>query len=414
MIKEIRKGYKQTKLGWIPEDWEVKQLWELALENRNSFSNGPFGSDLLSSELQDYGIPVIYIRDISRFTFNWKSNVFVTPQKAKQLKASNVTLGDVLITKVGSPPCEAAVYENEESDSIITQDVIRIRPSKKVEPNFLMAILNSQYGQREVHKIKIDGTRERVSLTEFKKIKLPLPSLEEQQKIATILSAWDKAIALTQQILAAKEEQKRGLMQRLLTGKVRVHGFEEEWLEVKLGGIFTERKERGFENLELLSIGAKGVYPQSKSNKKDNSNSDKSKYKRICPGDIGYNTMRMWQGRSAVSSLEGIVSPAYTIVTPTKGIDVNFMGSLFKLPQTIHSFWSYSQGLVNDTLNCKYPSFALVKVKIPPTIEEQIEIGEILKTADSEIDVLRKKIEALQEQKKGLMQQLLTGKIRVQ
>ncbi|WP_052342937.1 hypothetical protein [Saccharicrinis fermentans] len=105
-------------------------------------------------------------------------------------------------------------------------------------------------------------------------------------------------------------------MQQLLTGKTRLKGFGGEWKESKLEEYFTQRNETNQKKLPLLSVGINGVYPQDESIKKDTSNTDKSKYKRICVGDIGYNTMRMWQGRSALSSLEGIVSPAYTIITP--------------------------------------------------------------------------------------------------
>ncbi len=192
-------------------------------------------------------------------------------------------------------------------------------------------------------------------------------------------------------------------MQRLLTGKVRLRGFTEPWKEVHLGEIFSERKETGYEDLPLLAITAeKGVIYRDELDKKDTSNSDKSRYKRICPGDIGYNTMRLWQGRSAVSELVGIVSPAYTIVTPKPGVDVNFMGGLFQLPRTIHLFWRFSQGLVDDTLNCKYPSFAKVKVHIPASYEEQRAISNVLDLANQEIALLKKGSVFSEMKKRGL------------
>jgi type I restriction enzyme S subunit len=156
-----------------------------------------------------------------------------------------------------------------------------------------------------------------------------------------------------------------------------------------------------------------GVYPQSNSEKKVTSNDDKSKYKRICPGDIGYNTMRMWQGRSALSTIEGIVSPAYTIVTPTENSDSEFFSYLFKSPKMMNLFWRNSQGLVDDTLNCKYKDFAIVKSKLPRSKKEQTEIAKRLTTADQEIQILNQRIEKLKEQKKWAMQVLLTGKKRL-
>ena len=202
-------------------------------------------------------------------------------------------------------------------------------------------------------------------------------------------------------------------MQNLLTGKKRLKGFGGEWKEMLLGDMFTERNETKYYDLPLLSIGQNGVYPQDESIKKDTSNEDKSKYKRICPGDIGYNTMRMWQGRSALSELEGIVSPAYTVVTPKKNADSIFFSYLFKMPKMTNLFWRNSQGLVDDTLNCKFKDFSIVKTMLPSTKEEQTAIAQVLQAADKEISLFKAKAEKLREQQKGLMQQLLTGKVRL-
>ena len=146
--------------------------------------------------------------------------------------------------------------------------------------------------------------------------------------------------------------------------------------------------------------------------RRDTSSEDKGAYLRICPGDIGYNTMRMWQGVCGLSRIEGIVSPAYTIVTPRDGIDGEFMALLFKSPAAIHLFHRHSQGLVKDTLNLKWRHFAEIKVQIPEKSEQQA-IAHVFQTADRELALLRAQLDALREQKKGLMQKLLTGEVRV-
>lgn len=244
------------------------------------------------------------------------------------------------------------------------------------------------------------------------KVSLP-KSLPEQKAIAQVLSTADAAIHTTEKLIAQKELRKKWLMQNLLTGKKRLKGFGGEWKEMLLGDMFTERNETKYYDLPLLSIGQNGVYPQDESIKKDTSNEDKSKYKRICPGDIGYNTMRMWQGRSALSELEGIVSPAYTVVTPKKNADSIFFSYLFKMPKMTNLFWRNSQGLVDDTLNCKFKDFSIVKTMLPSTKEEQTAIAQVLQAADKEISLFKAKAEKLREQKKGLMQVLLTGKVRL-
>lgn len=241
-----------------------------------------------------------------------------------------------------------------------------------------------------------------------------LPPLPEQQKIAAILSTQDKVIELKEKLLAQKQQQKKYLMQQLLTGKKRLPGFCEKWTRKQLGELFENRVEINRSDLGLLAItSTRGILPRDCLDLKDNSSEDKSKYLRICPGDIGYNTMRMWQGVSAYSEYEGIVSPAYTILAPMEGVYSRYFAYLFKTQSVIFSFYRFSQGLVDDTRNLKYENFKKISVSIPSKVAEQRAIVQILSTADHEIDLLQKSIEAEKQKKKALMQLLLTGKVSV-
>jgi len=247
---------------------------------------------------------------------------------------------------------------------------------------------------------------------------IPVPPLPEQKKIAQILSTWDKAIATTEQLLANSQQQKKALMQQLLTGKKRLldeNGvrFEGAWETYKFGDLFKERVETGRDDLALLSITADdGVVYQEDTGRKNTSNEDKSKYRRICVNDIGYNTMRMWQGRSSLSDKEGIVSPAYTIVTPTDKVCPAYAAYLFKLPALVHVFYRHSQGLVSDTWNLKFNHFKKITWQVP-SIDEQCKVATVISSADKEITVLQQKLDILKQEKKALMQQLLAGKRRV-
>ena len=240
-----------------------------------------------------------------------------------------------------------------------------------------------------------------------------LPPLPEQKRIGEIILSWETAIEQTRRLIDERKLRKIALMQKLLTGKMRLGDFSDSWRKFSLGELFDERTEINNHHLPLLAItGSRGVILASEIQRKDSSTENKSRYKRIVPGDIGYNTMRMWQGVSAVSSLEGIISPAYTVCIPKNGIDSLFMGYFFKFPPIINLFRRYSQGLVNDTLNLKFSNFAKIKIKIP-NYEEQTLIRELLSTADEEIEVLQAKLSALEKQKRGLMQKLLAGEVRV-
>ena len=320
--------------------------------------------------------------------------------------------GDVLIT-TEAPLGSVAQIDNV--NVALAQRIIKYRGNPGILDNgYLKYYLSSDYFQTQLLKKSTGSTVKGIKGTVLHKMKIILPPLKEQEKIAEILSTWDLAIDKQQQLIEKKKEFKKGLMQRLLIGEVRFKEFTDEWKTVKLGQIFKERKETGFNDLELLAITmANGVVRRTEVDVKDNSSEDKSKYKRILPGDIGYNTMRMWQGVSGLSKYEGIVSPAYTILKPVENIDSLYMSYLFKTPNVINLFYRYSQGLVSDTLNLKYENFKDIKVKIPSNIEEQKKIAEVLKTADKEIELLEKELEALKLQKKGLMQRLLTGEVRV-
>jgi type I restriction enzyme S subunit len=269
-----------------------------------------------------------------------------------------------------------------------------------------------------LHRLKsysfgITGDRLRLYYKDFASILVSLPPFPEQKKIAEILSSWEEAIEQTRNLIEAKRRRKKALMQQLLTGKRRLAGFNNKWKEFALGKLFNERVEPNNHHLPLLAItGNRGIIPAEEIDRRDSSSADKSRYKKIMPGDIGYNTMRMGQGVSAVSKLEGIVSPAYTVCIPKDDVDADFMGYLFKYPPIIHLFWRHSQGLVSDTLNLKFPHFAKVKVRIP-SIVEQRSIVNVLSDSDREILIHEKKLSALEKQKRGLMQKLLTGEIRV-
>lgn len=165
-------------------------LIDVAEKNRGSFVNGPFGSNLLTSELQEEGVPVIYIRDIKTGTYKRVSKVCVSEKKAKELSVCSVYPKDVLIAKVGDPPGIAAIYPENEPIAIITQDVIRIRIARNFAlPEYIVGYLNSSIGRWKISGITIEATRARFSLSDFKKIKIEIPPLSLQKEFAERVEA---------------------------------------------------------------------------------------------------------------------------------------------------------------------------------------------------------------------------------
>ncbi|GBQ25025.1 restriction endonuclease S subunit [Acetobacter estunensis NRIC 0472] len=296
---------------------------------------------------------------------------------------------------------------------VCSADMYVLHPRKGIDKNFLFfSILGDTFKTRAISMSMRTGMP-KINREDLSSIPILLPPLPEQKKIAAILSTWDRAIEGTEKLLANSQQQKKALMQQLLTGKKRLPGFTGEWKVRKFQDLFQERVETERTDLPLLSVTANdGVIFQEDSGRKDISKEDKSKYKRIYVDDIGYNTMRMWQGRSCLSDKEGIVSPAYTIVFAKKDICTRFASYLFKFPPMIHVFYRHSQGLVSDTWNLKFKHFKEISWKLPP-LPEQKAIAAVLSTADEEITAIESDLSRLRQEKKALMQQLLTGKRRV-
>lgn len=187
--------------------------------------------------------------------------------------------------------------------------------------------------------------------------------------------------------------------------QIRFKGFQEEWVKTTLGNCFLERIERSL-NGELLSVTmASGVVKASDLDRLDNSSSDKSNYKVVCIGDIAYNSMRMWQGASGYSAYNGICSPAYTVVSPTEGIDVVYFSYLFKCNASLYQFRIHSQGLTSDTWNLKYPAFSKLDCAVP-SVSEQRKIGLLLTTLDTLIRKLELKLDKLRKLKQALLNKM--------
>lgn len=407
-VVDTKEGFKKTKIGWIPKDWKLYILKDVLKDYK---LGGNYGNSQ-----NDSNIPLIKMGNLGRGNIVLDKLEYLSENETIN-ESDILNEGDVLFNTRNTLELvgKVAIWKNELTKAVYNSNILRLKFNDIIDNNdFINYCLNSYSSLRELSRVATGTTSVAAIYTkDLLKINIAIPPLPEQQKIASILSDWDEAIKKTQTLIEKLQLRKKGLRQQLLTGKTRLKGFNKDWQTDKLGNYFTERKETGYDDLQLLSIGRNGVYPQDTTEKKDTSNTNKSKYKRICAGDIGYNTMRMWQGRSALSEIEGIVSPAYTILKAKENTNPVFFSYLFKLEEMIHKFYRNSQGMVSDTWMCKFKDLAIIKFQAPSSKAEQTAIAEILQAADDEIEQQQNYLEQLQSQKKGLMQQLLTGKIRV-
>ena len=272
-----------------------------------------------------------------------------------------------------------------------------------------------------------------INKSEFESIQIPLPPLPEQQKIAEVLSTWDKAIQETDAIIKKLQARNKALAFSLLTGKKRVKNKENskfhktnlgskypiDWEIKTVKTIFKERKEKSNDQSKypLFSLTIeKGL--TEKTDRYERSfllkDQESNEYKLIYPNDILFNPMNLRFGAIAKSNIDEIVSvSAYynSIYKTDENVNLDYYTNLFKTDLFINLYDRIAIGSLLEKKRVHLSNF--LELEIPfPSLEEQNAIAEILNTANQEVKQYQQKLEALKLQKKGLMQQLLTGKLR--
>lgn len=311
--------------------------------------------------------------------------------------------GDIVIARTGASVGKSYIYHPFDGKVYFAGFLIRMRLNENTNRDFVFQNTLTNAYAKHVQFVSQRSGQPGINVNELQAYKLRIPSLSEQQFIATYFRTLDNKIQSTSKKLASLKKLKSASLVAMFpqqgetTPKVRFKGFEGEWSTSNLGSIFAERIESN-ENGEMLSVTMNnGIIRSSDNGRFDNSNSDKSKYKVVKIGDIAYNSMRMWQGASGVSQYEGIVSPAYTVVTPRIDVNTDFFGYLFKTDDVIRLFKLNSQGLTSDNWNLKYPAFSRICVSYPKSKEEQQSIATFFRSLDRKIALETARLEKLKQ-----------------
>ncbi|MFK7832101.1 MAG: restriction endonuclease subunit S [Winogradskyella sp.] len=397
---ETKEGFKKTKIGWIPKDWEIKQI--------KDFAKVITGNTPPTKEPLNYGFDYSFVSpaDLSSQKYVLKTGKMLST-KGFEL-SRKMPIGSVLFTCIGSTIGKTGINKEVLTSN---QQINAILPSKYHDSEFIYYELN-----RLVPKIKLLAGEQAVPMinkSEFESNYIIFPPLPEQQKIASILSDWDKAVENTQTLIDKLQLRKKGLMQELLTGKTRLAGYRDEWQLIKAGDLFENHTDKNHDGtLEVLSATQdKGVIPRSETgiDIKYNPKSLKN-YKRLDVGDFVIS-LRSFQGGIEYSNYEGLVSPAYTVLRDKLPISKLFYREYMKTQSFINILNSMIYG-IRDGKQISYKEFSTMKI-LYPSVKEQKAIASVIEIADKEINQYQSYLEQLIAQKKGLMQQLLTGKIRV-
>lgn len=428
----------------VPNDWKVYELNDLChkISVGLAISVTPF--------MRSVGTKLIRNQNIKRNYFNSDSVVYIDNDFAESNKSKRVKSGDVVAVRTGSNIGEACVVPKD-FDGALTFTTLIARPNPKfLDSYFLSTHMNSEIGISEVNRLCAGGGKPNLNSGELKHYRILAPTLLEQKKITQILSTWDQAISATEKLLEKSQQQKKALMQQLLTGKKRFidkgksYSFitPNGYFQSKLGELPSDWKVEliknhlwfqegpGVRNYQFREEGIKllnGTNIQFNQLKTENTDTYISEeeafgvYKHflIDEGDLliacsGISIDRFDEKIAFVSSSHLPLCMNTSTMRFKKLDSGNVSITYFKYFMQSPYFKNQIRRQATGSAQLNFgPSHVAQCYVVVPPYEEQLKIVSVLRNADNQIDTLQKKLDRLKQEKKALMQQLLTGKKRV-
>jgi len=431
-MREIKQGYKLTDIGVIPEDWEVKQVGDIYdLICGFAFSGNDISNSGTHRLLRGINITEGEIRhndDIDRFFNNDVSS----------LNKYFLEIGDLVIGMDGSKVGKnSALITQNDKGALLVQRVARLKSiGNKVSTSYLYLFINSLFFTKYVDGLKTNSAIPHISAKDIKSFLIPIPlTYAEQIVIATVLSDVDALIAALDKKITKKQQIKQGAMQQLLTGKKRLPGFRgenkfkqteigfipEDWNMVSVGDI-TKFHKQGYYTKENYK--ENGEYYLLRGTDMQNPKIDLSSTPKINVSQYDYEAYKVLNGdflfvRSGAIGRYGIADEntpksifgSYLInFRFIEDINAKYFGYFYESEISICQLYSIIQGGANLNINAE--NIKALKIPLPP-LAEQIGIAQILTDMDNEISQLEADRNKYEQIKAGMMQQLLTGKIRL-
>lgn len=400
MTKSDDKRVPALRFKGFTDEWEQRKLKDIT--QRVEGNNGNMNLPVLTISAKQG-----WMTQSNRF-----SSVIAGAEKKKYtlLKKGNLSYNH------GNPkiaPFGTVFMLKTYSEALVPKVYHSFKAKKDINPYFLEVYFQTRKMDPQLRKYisssaRMDGLLN-ITYSWFEQVRLFLPNIEEQNKLEKLFDILNKHIELQQRKLNDLNSMKSALLQDVFPntqGIKKIKLSTQEWNLQKISSIFKERNQRN-KNGMLLSVSiSKGVYPFSENDRKDNSSNDKSNYKEVKINDLAYNSMRMWQGAVGVSKYNGIVSPAYTVITPKKEENPNFYYYYFKNKRMLFNFRQHSQGLTSDTWNLKFPLFEKILIQVPSDREEEQRISSLFKQIDKSIKLSKIQIKKLTSIKQFLLQNM--------
>ncbi|NER09985.1 restriction endonuclease subunit S [Muriicola jejuensis] len=360
----------------------------------------------------DAGIPFIRSQNVVDGSLKL-DGTYITHEVHQEMKSSKVYSKDVLLNITGASIGRSCVVPEEFEEGNVNQHVCIIR-LKSYESKFIQSFLSSWRGQKLIYQGQTGSGREGINFDSIGRFKIKVPEIEEQQKIASFLSAVDKKIQLLEQKKAFLEEYKKGVMQKLFSREIRFKpeggGEFPEWEEIRLGQVLSEVKRKSKTNNQhrVISSTTTGLYYQDEYFTRDISSSDNTGYKILEKNQLVFSPQNIWMGNINVNTQFdiGIVSPSYKIYDFKKGYNPLYFNDFLKTPIMQHEYMiSSEQGASVVRRNLNIDLFNSIRIKVPSETEQNI-IANFLSTLDKKIEFQISQIERTKQFKKGLLQQM--------
>jgi type I restriction enzyme S subunit len=411
------KKTKHTPAGEIPVDWGWATLDAVAVVQTGLSKSSNRSGDFVR-------LPYLRVANVQDGHFQLEEIKEIDVPK-EQVERFLVRKGDLLLTEGGDfdKLGRGAVW-NGQIESCVHQNhlfVVRGKPSI-IDQRFLASYTQSPKGRSYFQSCSKQSTNlASINSSQLKQLPVPLPTVTEQRKIADILSTWDEALGTLDALFAAKDRQKQALMQQLLTGKTRVKGAKGKWKKVRFQELLKpEDRYVEFDDehtYRLVSIRRRsgGVFFREQL---DGSDIKTKVMKRVQTNDFLISRMQVVHGALGMvrSECDGMyASDSYDVLVAKDAnqLHMPFLDWMSRLRSFWHLAYISSHGVHIEKMTFKLSDFMHEKILIPQDLAEQQQIAAILDTADQELTLLRTQRQSLDQQKRGLMQRLLTGKIRV-
>jgi len=409
--KHIPQGYKESPLGIIPKEWEVKRLGDLCYNQGDYGLNAPAAE--YSKDLPTY-LRITDIDDNGKLNSTDKKSVNNSSAEDYYLND-----GDIVFARTGATVGKAYLYSVKDGQLVYAGFLIKFSPNPHMLlPYFLKVHTETQHYNNWVAITSQRSGQPGINATEYCSFRIALPQIKEQERICSVLQLWDTAIEKQSELIEKLKLRKHALMQQLLTGKKRLPGFSGEWKRVSIKSIATEVSIKNKENNDYTVLSCTkydGLVPSLEYFGKQIYSNDLDNYKIVPMHHFAYATNHIEEGSIGYQSKYeyGLISPMYTVFKTDKDvIDDIFLFAVLKSHHLTYLYQSMMEGSINRRGGLRWDSFSTIKIDLPP-LNEQKAISAFLKDADKEIELANEKLASLQSQKRGLMQQLLTGKKRV-